>query len=294
LSGFPADSQSIRGWFSMSAVFDYTDYKAYLQRYFSEKKGKNPHFSYQLLARKAGFNNRGFIYNIIKGSRRISKSHCAKISSALGHDKNEAEYFKNIVAYAQAKGDDERSFFLEKALRIKFGKSAEALLVRKDQHEFYSKWYHSAVRSIVGMHRFKDDFERLGRKLSPAITAAKAEKSVRLLDRLGLIAKGKDGVYRITGKSLRVGGEIPPTVKNRFHGECTSLARKAITDGSPNSRSVISLTLGISRSTFEIIRREAHQFKNRVVELSANDENADTVYQCQFLMFPLSNDQRLE
>jgi uncharacterized protein (TIGR02147 family) len=277
----------------MNAIFNYTDYKAYLQGYFSEKKDKNPHFSYQLLARKAGFNNRGFIYNIIKGSRRISKSHCAKISLALGHDKSEAEYFKNIVAYAQAKGDDERSFFLEKAFRIKFGKSAEAHLMRKDQLEFYSKWYHSAVRSVIGMHRFKGEFEQLGRKLSPAITAAQAEKSVNLLGRLGLIVKGEDGAYRITGKSIRVGENIPLTVKNRFQSECTELARRAIMNGSPETHSAISLTLGISRRTFEIIRQEAEQFKNRVIELSADDEKADSVYQCQFIMFPLSNDERL-
>ncbi len=277
----------------MATIFDFTDFKAYLRRYFEEKKRSNPHFSYQLLARKAGFNNRGFVYNIIKGSKRISKSHCVKISLALGHDKNEADYFKNIVSSAQAKGDDERSFFLEKALRIKYGKSAEARLLRKDQHEFYSKWYHSAVRSIIGMHPFKDEFEQLGRKLSPAITAVQAKKSVQLLDRLGLIVKGEDGAYRITGKNIRIGGEIPLTVKNRFHGECTELAKKAISAGSPETRSVISLTLGISRPTFEILRQEMEQFKNRIIELSADDEKADSVYQCQLIMFPLSNDERL-
>ncbi len=277
----------------MISIFDFTDFLAYLRHYFEEQKSIDPHFSYQLLAEKAGFSNRGFIFNIIKGSKRLSKSHCYKLSQALDHNKSEAEYFENIVAYAQAKSDDERSFFLERALRIKSGKNTENLLIRKDQYEYYTKWYHSAVRSIIGMYRFKDEYEKLSRKLSPRITVAQAKKSIRLLDRLGLIVKGEDGVYRLTGKSVKVSKEISEIAKNRFHTLCTDLAKKAISGSSPETRNVVSLTLGISRQTYEKIRNETEQFKNKIIDLANNDETADSVYQYQFILFPLSNDDKL-
>jgi uncharacterized protein (TIGR02147 family) len=277
----------------MTSVFDFIDFREYLQRYFRERKNDNRHFSYQLLAQKAGFNNRGFMHSIIKGSKRISKSHCDKISHALGHKKSEAEFFKNIVAYGQAKNDDERSLFLERALQIRSVRCTEVQLIRKDQYEFYSTWYHSAVRSIIGMYPFRNEFEQLGRKLSPSITVAQARESVRLLDRLGLIVKGEDGIYRIAEKKIRVSEDISQTAKNRFHGECIDLAKKAIANAPPGTRNVISLTLGISRPTIEIIRNETEQFKNRMIELAANDENADCVYQYQFISFPLSNDGKI-
>ena len=83
----------------MVIVFDYLDFRKYLRAYYREHKKQNCFFSYQVLTEKAGFNNRGFVYNIIKGTKKLTKSHCYKLSQALGHSKKEAEYFENIVAY---------------------------------------------------------------------------------------------------------------------------------------------------------------------------------------------------
>jgi uncharacterized protein (TIGR02147 family) len=277
----------------MVNIFEFTDYKEYLQHFFSEKKRENPRFSYQMLARAMGFNNRGFIYNIVQGSKRISKSHCYKISKALGHSKNETEYFENIVSYDQAKNNEERMFYRERALLIRSIKGSDAKLISQDQYEFYSTWYHSAVRSIIGMHQFRGEFVQLAKKLNPAITAAQAKKSVQLLERLGLVVRGNDGIYRLTGKSIRIGADISPTAKTNFHAECTELAKKAIIREAPESRTAISLTLGMSRSTYEIVRNETERFKSRVIELAAGDEQADTVYQYQLVLFPLSNDGKI-
>jgi uncharacterized protein (TIGR02147 family) len=274
----------------MMNLFDFTDYKAYLEHYFQDKKNENPRFSYQLFARKIGFNNRGFIYNIIKGSTRISKSHCIKISKALGNSKNETEYFENIVFYTQAKNEEEKSCFLERALKVRTIKKAEVQCTSKDQYEFYSKWYHSAIRSIIGMFPFKDDYDLLGRKLSPPISALQVKKSVQLLERLGMVIKGEDGSYRLSDKSIRIGSDISQTAKNNFHAECTELAKNAIITTPVESRNVISLTLGISKSTYKVILDETEQFKNRIIEIAAATDTADRVYQYQLILFPLSND----
>ncbi len=137
----------------MVNIFDYTDFKKYLADYYEEKKSKNPNFSYQYLADKAGFKNRGFIYNIINGNKNVSKSNCFKISYALEHNKYEAEYFENLVAFYQAKNLKEINYFFDKINQIKNrGKGyTKTQLIRQDQYEFYSKWYHSAIRSIIDM-----------------------------------------------------------------------------------------------------------------------------------------------
>src|SRR6185369_4159464 len=77
--------------------------------------------------------------------------------------------------------------------------------LRQDQFQFYSKWYHSVIRSLIEMAGFKDDFKRLAAALSPRITAREAEASVRLLEKLGLIVKNADGVYQATHKTITTG-----------------------------------------------------------------------------------------
>lgn len=272
----------------MVTVFDYTDFRLYLQDYFFERKRVNAHFSYQLLTEKAGFSNRGFIYGVIQGEKKLSKTHCFKLSKALGHSKSEAYYFENIVAYAQANSDEARTFFYEQALHTTKGTQTPAQLVRKDQYEYYSRWYHSAIRALIDLHPFEDDYVWLSKKLQPQITEAQAKKSIELLERLELIAKGEHGRYYITKKNLKAGDDISQLAKNRFNAEYTEIAKKSISEISPQSRSVVSLTLGISHATYQLICDETVQFKDRVIALATNDKKADLVYQLQLIVFPLT------
>jgi uncharacterized protein (TIGR02147 family) len=278
----------------MPNIFEYSDFRAYLQQCFEEKKKKNPRFSYQSFTQQLGFSNRGFLFNVLKGSKKLSKSHCYKFSKTLHHTKEEAEYFENIVAFALAKNDEERSYYYEQALQSKSGTATPTHLLRKDQYEYYSKWYHSAVRALIDLHPFKDDFLHLSQTLSPPITKAQAKKSVELLERLGLIAKGEDGVYHLTETRIKAGEDISQTAKNRFHFECTELAKQSIMDHSPETHNINSLTLGISERTYEIICKEAKQFKDKVIELANSESNADRVYQYQLIFFPLTPTQKVE
>ena len=92
----------------MISVFDYTDYRRYLEDWYTEKKKENGSFSYQLMAERAGFANRGFVYLLVKGKRSISRDNCLKLSHALGHDRYEEQYFENLVAFNHAKGMKEQ------------------------------------------------------------------------------------------------------------------------------------------------------------------------------------------
>jgi uncharacterized protein (TIGR02147 family) len=58
----------------MLDIFAYTDYRKLLAEYYADQKKRNSAFSYQSFASKAGFPNRGFLYNVITGSRSLSNS----------------------------------------------------------------------------------------------------------------------------------------------------------------------------------------------------------------------------
>jgi uncharacterized protein (TIGR02147 family) len=278
----------------MISVFNFTDFREYLQYYYNEKKSGNPNFSYQLLAQKAGFSNRGFLYNIIKGKKPLSKSGCYKLSQALGHAKNEAYYFENIVAYAQAKNVEEQAHYLEEALQVQSNTHTEVHIIRQNQYEYYSKWYHSAIRALIDMYPFKDEYEEFAKKLSPKVTTAQFKKSIELLERLKLIKKDNNGIYRITDKSVWAGDEVSKTAITRFHVECTDLARNAIIHKPPDTHNLISLTMGISKKGYRHLCEETQAFTSRLVELVGNDSDADRVYQYQLFLVPLSDSKSLK
>jgi uncharacterized protein (TIGR02147 family) len=202
----------------MVDIFEFTDYREYLRCYYSEKK-TNPRYSYQQLTEKAGFSNRGFIFNVIKGTRNPSKLNCSRLSQALELSPGENEYFENIVAYTQADTEKERAYFLKQAFPV--ADKADTRLIQKDQYEYYSIWYHSAIRSLIDMLPVNNNYAQPSRHLSPMVTVDQIKESLQLLKRLGLIARGKDGCYHLTGQHIRTSSEISRTAKNLFHIACT-------------------------------------------------------------------------
>ena len=272
----------------MADIFEFTDFREYLRCFYTEKKKANPRYSYQLLTQKAGFSNRGFVFNVMKGTRKLSKLNCNKLSQALEHSSREQEYFENIVAYTQADTEKERTYFLKQAFQV--ADKAEIRLIEKDQYEYYSTWYHSAIRSLIDILPVKNNYAQLSRRLSPAVTVDQVKQSLQLLKRLGLIARGKDGCYHLTGRHVRTSGDISRPARNQFHIACAELAKNAIQNEHPDFRNAISMTLGLSRRMYEDIVRETQTFITSIVNIVENsDDSPDRVYQYELLLFPLSN-----
>ena len=279
----------------MINLFEFTDFTEYLQRYYGERKKANARFSYQALARKAGIKNKGFIFNIINGTKKLTKSHCYQLSQALGHTIKEAEYFECIVGYAQAKNEEERVHFLKQALQIAGSVNPGTRLLGQDRFEYYSTWYHSTIRSLINMYQVNDNYEQLCRWLSPPISIGEVKKSIQLLSRLKLIVKGKDGFYHIADERIRTSNQISRTAKNQFHIQCAELAKRAILKDPPDTRHAVSITMGISRKAYDEIVSETKTFVNTLINRAKNDNSRpECVYQYELLLFPLSITKRQE
>jgi uncharacterized protein (TIGR02147 family) len=275
----------------MPNVFTYLDYRKYLADYYEEQKAKAPGFSYQILSNKAGFGNRGFIFNVIKGVKSLSKSSIVKLCRALKLSKTEADYFENLVSFNQADNFSERDFYYERlnSSRVTNPEASKAQKLRQDQFEFYSKWYHSVVRSLIDMHHFKGDYKQLAKMVHPRITEKQAKNSVALLEKLELIKKQADGSFKLTSQSITsLGTEAINLGLQKFHLENMQLAAKALQELPGQKRDISGLTLGISEKTVQKIRDEIRSFQNRIMEIANGDTEADRTYQLNFYLFPTS------
>lgn len=275
----------------MNDIFTYTDYRKLLGDYYEEHKKNNPGFSYQIFAEKAGFPNKGFLYNVITGIKNLSKSSAVKLSQAMKLTSAEADYFDNLVSLNQAENLRERNYFFEKLNAIKNSKPGAAAVreLRKDQHEFYSKWYLSAIRSLIGMHPFSGDYSWLAKNVYPAIKPLEAKKAVALLEKLGMIRKNEKGFYEISDTTITAGREIAQLGLLNFQQQTGELALKASAEMSRDKRHVSSLTMGISRATYEKMCVEIEAFQSKLQAMAERDAVADNVFQLNFQFFPISN-----
>jgi uncharacterized protein (TIGR02147 family) len=278
----------------MINIFDYTDFRKFLEDYYNEQKARKPQFSYRYFANKAGFKNKGFVFNIIKGEKKLSKTSIYKLSRALELRKKEEEYFENLVAFNQAKDHDEKDYFYRKMEETKSRSNSKstAQLVRRDQYEFYSYWYYSAIRSLINMYGFKDDYKWLARNVYPVITVKQAKKAVTMLEKLNLIEKQENGVYRVVNKTITTGKEFTSLAVTNLHLETMRLAADALREMPKQRRNITGLVLGISHKTYEKICEETHKFQEKLMQMAEKDEEADTVYQFNFHLFPMSQTEK--
>ncbi|MGA2508548.1 MAG: TIGR02147 family protein [Chitinispirillaceae bacterium] len=270
----------------MPDIYTYTDYRLFLKDYYGERKKQQPSFSYQYFANRAGLKSKTFIYKVIAGQKALSKGAVFAVSQAMGLKKRETEYFEAMVNFTQARTEREREFYFNHLQT--FGRHHSAAQIRQDQYTYFSKWYYPALRELVAILDFKNDFKLLARSLDPPITAVQARKAVQMLLDLGLIKRTASGRYCQTDKSLTTGDHVQSLAVQAFQKENLRLAAEAIDRHKRYDRDISTLTTSISEAGFRRISEEIAAFRKKLAGIIEKDEPADRVYQINFQAFPLS------
>lgn len=270
----------------MESVFAYLDYRKFLQDYFRHMKLTRRGFSLKVLADRAGFRARDYLMRVMRGERNLSKTGIYRLSGALGFSEKEADFFENLVAFNQAKTSEEKRHFYERLSRV--GRFVKHQRLRVDQFEYLSQWYHCAIRSLLPVMDFRDDFSKLGAYLDPPISPVLARKSVQLLLDLGLLVRDDRGKYSAPVSALSTGDEVATVALATFHKAVLDLAKRSIDRHLHRDREMGGVTLSLSAAGFARIRAEVQEFRKRVMEIAAHDTGEDRVCQLCVHLFPLS------
>jgi len=265
-------------------IFDFTDYRHFLRTYYKEKKKKNPGFSYRIICDNVGIKSTGHLTLILNGKANISVQLALKFAGYLKLKKKACDYFQYMVLFNQAKNHDDKRIYFEK---MRAFKESSVYLVESIQYEYYSKWYHSAIRALLEFFPFKKEFKEIAGFLVPHISPEEAKRSIALMERLGIIKKDECGFYRPTDAIIDTGSEAKSVAINNYIDDTIGLARKAIDTFPGEKRRYSWVTLGISEQGFDSIIHEIREFRKRIYEIAVQDR-ADSVYQLNIQLYPLS------
>jgi uncharacterized protein (TIGR02147 family) len=267
------------------SVFEYTDYRLFLKAYYEHQKRKNPAFSYRYFALKAKVNSSGLLKNVIDGKRGLGRGLIVRCAEAMKLKKKESEYFECLVDFNEARTVEEKRIFFERLLALR---KPDVHQVQASQFEFYSKWYYSAIRELIGIVPFRGDYAALARGLDPAIRPEQAEKAVRLLKELQLIVKDPQGRYRQAQPLITTGPEVESVSVAQYQIASMDLAKEAIDRHEASVRDMSTLTLSLSAEGFAVLKEEIVSFRKKLLALERNFEAPDRVYQLNMQFFPLT------
>jgi uncharacterized protein (TIGR02147 family) len=275
---------------SKVSVFNYTDYRKYLLDYYNEQKKTRRAFSYRFFAAKAGINSVGLYKDVIDGRQSLGRGLILKFSKAMNHGKKETEYFENMVYFNESKTVEERKLFFERMLACYHSK---ARLVDAGKYEYYSRWYYSAIRALLSYTRFGDDYQAIALALDPPIRPEQAKKGIEVLEKLEMIRKGADGVYELVDAVITSGVQkSEPNVAAlnivNFQKEVIRLAEDCFDRHRSERLDMSTLTLSISRETFQEVKAELAAFRQKISGMAERDKNPDSVYQFNMHLYPLT------
>ncbi|MFP4521875.1 MAG: TIGR02147 family protein [Fibrobacterota bacterium] len=266
-------------------VFDYTDFRKYLIDYYDEQKEINKVFSYRFFAKKAGFVSSGIYKDVTNGRRNISQALVHKFAKGIGLGKKEEEYFENMVYFCQAKTVDDRRIYFERMMTFK---NSRVCLVEADKYEYYSKWYYSAIRAILSIIKFKNDYATMAGMLDPSIKPEQAKKAIALLLKLKLIKKNKSGFYKPVDNLISTGPEVNSLNVMSFHRSMIELAKEAQDRHLKSNRDISGITVSIDHDTFCDIKNDIINFRKDILNKAKSAKDVDRVYQLNVQFFPLS------
>lgn len=270
----------------MNSLCEYMNYREYLRDYYEQKKKVQPYFSFRLFSQKAGFKAPNVLKLAIEGKRNLSKESVFKFCKALGLNKKECEYFENLVFFNQAKTLEEKNLYLTTIMRHR--SRSETRVLEQSHYEYFSQWYHPAIRELVTATDFADNHKKIGRMLIPQISAYEVQKSVELLEKLGFISRDSHGTYQKTSASLSTGRVVRSIAAANYHKKMMALASDAIERFNSSQRDIESVTIKVSSQTYEAILSKANEFMMDILRMAEADKQGSKVAQVNVQAFPLS------
>jgi uncharacterized protein (TIGR02147 family) len=268
----------------MPNIFDYFDYHKYLLDYYNEKKNADKFFSYRFMSQHLGI-DAGYLVKVLQGQKNVTIDSVGKFAELLKLNKRETRYFELLILFAKAKSNAEITSYFEKMLPFTEMKHTR---IEADKYEFYQKWYHSAIREVIGFSVYKGDYKALAEMVLPPIKPLAAKKSVELLLRLGLVSKNEEGTYVLSNRFLTTGEEWRSIAIRKFQEETLDLARQALESIPKEERDISTMTVSLSPEGFEEVRERLKQLRRIVFEIAEKERAASGAYQVNLQLFPIS------
>ena len=271
-------------------VFQYRDYRSYLQDTYSIRKKSEYGFSYRSFAKRVGSAAPNYLKLVTDGQRNLSPKMASRFAKALGLGGEAASYFCDLVEFNQSTTAHERERCYQRLTRYR--RYREAFRLDGAHAEYHSEWYIPAIRELVVCKGFVEDPKWIARKLKPSISARQAEHALSVLLKLGLVIRNEEGKLEHKQPIVSTGDDQPLGHHVvTYHRAMLERAADALDLCERDDREIASLTLSVSRQQLAELKRRLYQFRQELLEDAfeqVGDAPATDVVQINFQLFPLT------
>jgi uncharacterized protein (TIGR02147 family) len=268
-------------------VFEFDDFRAYLNHVRSHYPGMKRPITLERWAKKLNYRSPRSIAMVLKGQRLPSEDLVLAFSHDLTHSENERRYFELLVRKEKYRGS------VPKAIVDELQKLNPRLIRRRpldaEVFSYVSAWHNYVILQLFSTPGFRtckaeDCVRWVHERLGAKITEEDVEASIALLERLRFVEK-EGGRYRLSASDPLIAiEEIPSAAGRKHHNEQMDQAKDALQRAPMAEREFTCLTLRASRSKLPEIKKAIREFRDKF-DKDFFDDQSDDVCQLNLQFF---------
>ncbi|MCR5378515.1 MAG: TIGR02147 family protein [Fibrobacter sp.] len=264
-------------------VFMYFDYVEYLDAVIKEFLAV-PGSSMRSLQETLGMKGSAFFSRILDRSRPLSFANAKTLAASLEMGDTEAEYFLLLVKFGNEKDVDKRDALLKQLIAIR-GKNAEYAL-EDSRLNFFGKWYIPVIRDLLPLLPANTSAKKIGRMMVPALKESQVQNAIDYLLKNGFILKEGDGRYTVAEPIVATPPRVRSAVLRKYHKKNLEINEEVYDLLGGDDRSITSVTCSLSKESFEKIRKEIADMRERILAIAREDTNPTMVCHAGFQLVP--------
>ena len=258
----------------------------YLEALYRAAKSERTSYSYVEFSEELGFSKSNVVHLMIRRKRPVTIRSGERIAEAVNLKGLERRYWQNIVALSHAPDEAYREQLMVEIVELR-SRSVEGNSQLRNQLEFFTEWFHSILFEMSSLTNFVDDPKLLAAHLEPRIRPEQAERSLVLLEELGLL-KHQDGKLAPTKSQLTTGDEVALLGAVRYHQHMIDLGRRALTAIDAKTRDISSISFACDEGFAADLKKEVSAFRKNILARAEKIGRKDRVYQMNLQLFPVS------
>lgn len=260
------------------SVFEFLDFRVFLQAWVDWKRRASPTFSYEQFARRAGL-SKAALPNVIDGRRQPKTETLGGFARGMDLDQRERSFLDLLVELGSAANLEDHSAVLQRIFDHDDYPGGQRVDTAHLEH--LSTWYRVAIYELARHPDFRPDVAWIAARLRPTVTPAEVEEALRVLRAEGLLPQDGQPVQR-----LHTTEEVASLAAFRVHLAFLDAAKEALIQVPHDQRSYSLLTVSVPAQVVPQLHAQIAAFMQQLSRLAdAHRDRAEEVVQIQVQMW---------
>lgn len=266
----------------MRSLYQFKNYRQYLQAFLEDQKGTQPSFNLSKFAKKIGLGSGHHLSLIISGERNLTVKSCLGAARAMHLNLRETRFFETLMHYNHTDNDLDKSYYEQCLNELRSGRKEDR---SKDfSSGIFSEWFHPAALLCIEGVGDEKALKRLEDRLNLPAEAGKTliEKFVNL----DVLVK-PNKTYKMIADYVVY---EDPTGMKKVHREYTEMqlarSKKALQDQYDTTAKFFSHTFSIEADQLPFVTGMIDDFLQVLTEHSNKQKN-ERLAQINIQFFPI-------